>query len=487
MFKNVSMDKNNLGYLGSDFQYRLVSAFIDDAPYFKMIYHDVDQNVFTEPGLRNVVGILKDYMADYGSSPSYTILLTKIKAKLVRNEDDSQFYEELTEKLRKISTEGIEEIEKLAEQFFKQQALIAACNKALAIVADGDMNRYPEVRALVENALRVGKKKIMWTTPFESIEGDLSAQNTVFIPTGVPSLDRLLGGGIEKKKIGVIMGSMGFGKTSMTTYLAAFASRYKCPQNYNEGFKVLQIVFEDTPRDLHRKYFSNLSGVETRRINESDELTQMVREAINLKSEERDMMNNNIHIIKLDSGAYTASQIKDIIKEQINYGFKPDLVIVDYFGCLLPETGTGNQDITVRESTTMRKFENMATELDIAMWIPVQSNRDGGTQAKLVGNENMGGSIAKGQIAHIVMTITRSIDDIKNNRATIAVTKNRSGGAGETLNDIMFDNGTCTISEEEMTTFESVLEYNEYAVQKEEEMRDRMIQEARMPYKLAQK
>ena len=131
-----------------------------------------------------------------------------------------------------------------------------------------------------------------------------------------------------------------------------------------------------------------------------------MREILN-NSEDKETLNNNIRIVRFPSGEKSASDIREFIRKLIREGFKPDLVIVDYFGCVAPEPGTSKDDITARESATMRKFENMAPELDIAMWIPVQGNRDSIT-AELVTNDKIGGSIAKNQIAQVVLSITRS-------------------------------------------------------------------------------
>ena len=60
--------------------------------------------------------------------------------------------------------------------------------------------------------------------------------------------------------------------------------------------------------------------------------------------------------------------------------------------------------------------------------------------------DKAGGSFKKIQVAHIVMSIARSNEDIAENRATIAILKNRSGKAGKVFNNVDFNNGTCRIS-----------------------------------------
>lgn len=469
-------DRNNLEYLGSEFQYRLIKSFIEDQPFFKDLNSVIDQNMFSETYLRTIVGTMKDYYNKHGSVPSYEMILIKLREK-ISNKDDIQLYEECIAKLKKTSIEGYEEIEDMAEKFFFQQNLIRVSNELKLIASGGDISRYNECRKLLEGALSVGRKSDNTSTPFSSIEEDLSSDNVVSIPTGIARLDEILGGGLDKKKIGLIICPMGAGKTSMTTCIAANAATTLDKMNDFNGYKVLQLCFEDKRRDIHRKYISKVSMVETSNLNESEETTDRVKDILK-NSPHVELINNNIQIVNLEAGELSATDIKNLIKKKINEGFKPDLVIVDYFECVEAEIGTMRDDVTHRQSRTMRKFETMADELDIAMWIPTQGNRDS-ISAELVTNDKVSGSIAKNQIAHVVLSVTRSVDDIKNKRATLAVLKNRCGCAGVTLNGILFDNGTCTISSDNVIEFDDELAYNEYAEKREEEIRRDMINSAR--------
>ena len=475
------LQKDNLGYLGVDFQFKLIKIFIEEPDYFVDFSSIINQNAFTETYLKTVVGVIKEYYKQYDAVPKYDMLLTKLREKAV-TDDDIQYYEETVEKIRRSSIEGLEEVGNIAERFFKQQEMIKGANKLKEIAGSGDLDRYDECVQIIENINAIRRRDADISSPFENMEGDLSKEDIVSIPTGVDRLDEALGGGLDKGKIGIIIGSMGFGKTSMTTCFAANAATTRCEANNYEGYKVLQIVFEDSHRDIHRKYFSKVSQVETRNINKDKSTTDRVREILN-NSPDKETLDNNVRIVRFPSGEKSASEIREFIKKQIREGFKPDLVIIDYFGCVAPEPGTSKSDITERESATMRKFENMAPELDIAIWIPVQGNRDSIT-AELVTNDKIGGSIAKNQIAQVVLSITRSVDDIKDNIATITLLKNRSGLGGLTLSGIIFNNGTCTISSDNIKVWDDALEYNEYAAEREEEIQEEMVRSARGTYKM---
>ena len=477
----AKLQKDNLGYLGVDFQYKLIKIFIEEPEYFIDFSSIINQNAFTDTYLKTVVGVIKEYYKQYDVVPKYDMLLTKLREKAV-TEDDVQYYEETIDKIRRSSIEGLEEVGNIAERFFKQQEMIKGANRLKEIAGSGDLGRYDECLQIFERINSIKRRDADMSSPFDNMDGDLSKEDIVSIPTGVARLDDALGGGLDKGKIGIIIGSMGFGKTSMTTCFAANAATTKCEANDYEGYKVLQIVFEDSHRDIHRKYFSKVAQVETRNINKDKSTTDKVREILN-NSEDKDTLNNNIRIVRFPSGEKSASDIREFIRKLIREGFKPDLVIVDYFGCVAPEPGTSKDDITARESATMRKFENMAPELDIAMWIPVQGNRDSIT-AELVTNDKIGGSIAKNQIAQVVLSITRSVDDIKDNLATITLLKNRSGLGGLTLSGVLFNNGTCTISSDNMMEFADALAYNEYAADREQEIQEEMVRNARGTYKM---
>jgi hypothetical protein len=257
--------------------------------------------------------------------------------------------------------------------------------------------------------------------------------------------------------------------TSLTTAFSAAAATIKSQQNDYQGYKVLHIVFEDTKRDINRKYFGRLTQIETKDLNKDDETTERARELLK-NHKDFDLIKNNIKILHLNTGEKTASDIVRIGKKFINEGFKPDMIVIDYFECVAPEKGSGNQQKWDQETKTMRVFENGAKELNVAMWIPSQGNR-GSVSSELITMDQGSGSIGKQQVAQVVMSITRSLNDIDNKQATIAILKNRSGAAGLTLNGISFNNGTCTINCDNTVDFNSIDDYNEFAMNVEDNIR----------------
>jgi hypothetical protein len=58
----------------------------------------------------------------------------------------------------------------------------------------------------------------------------------------------------------------------------------------------------------------------------------------------------------------------------------------------------------------------------------------------------MGGSIKKGQVAHFIMSIGKSLTQKETSRATITIIKSRFGKDGMIFEDVEFDNARVSVS-----------------------------------------
>ena len=460
---NKTINKDNLGFLGVDFQYKLIKVFVEEPGFFKELYPIVNQNVFSEPLMRTFVGTLKDYFKEWDACPTYETIKMLLNSKASTQIDVEQ-NESFVSHLKEKSTEGIETVKELAVKFFRQQNLIRVSKTILDIAREGDIERYDECQKLFDDAAAIGEEDDDGKSIFDLLDEAVSPDSVVAIPTGVSKLDELLaGGGLNKGKVGLLIGSAGFGKTTFSTCVASNAATCRLPQNDYEGFKVLQIYFEDDDVDITRKHFSKLTQVEARMIIKDKEVGQQIKEQL-LNYKDRELLTKNLRIKRFNTGTKSASDIEKYIKKLRNRGFSPDLVIIDYFECLIPERTAYNQEKDyTRDAITMRRIENMAKNLNIAIWIPTQGNRGSVTSTDVVTMDQVGGSFTKTQICQVVISIARSLDDVDKNKATLAVLKNRNGKSGAIFEGIRYDNGTATISCDEVETFDTAMTYFERA------------------------
>jgi replicative DNA helicase len=202
---------------------------------------------------------------------------------------------------------------------------------------------------------------------------------------------------------------------------------------------------------------------------------QQIKEQL-LNYKDRELMKKNLRIKRFNTGTKSASDIESYIKKLRNRGFSPDLVIIDYFECLVPERTAYNQEKDyTRDAITMRRIENMAKNLNVAIWIPTQGNRGSVTSTDVVTMDQVGGSFTKTQICQVVISIARSLDDVDKNKATLAILKNRNGKSGPIFEGIRYDNGTATISCDEVETFDTAMTYFERVEENEKRQHEEQM------------
>ena len=432
--------KENLFYLGEDFQIELVKCFIEDQQFFINIENIIDQNYFTEENLRRIVGFMKDRYALSETVASYKDLHTIISNKI----SDAISVERclaMLEKIKTTDTRGIDLIEGYSEKFFKQQNLVKAMNQANEIIKLGDADRYDDIEDIVKKALECNNKKEMGFHIFDNMEDALKEDYRCTIPTGADLLDKAFYGGLGKGELGIIIAPSSVGKTSATTGFAATAAVTKTEDNNYKGYKVLHIFFEDEEVNIKRKYYAFLTDIDACDLSLPNVRPRVI-DMIN-QNEWKDMIQNNVVAYHAQNGEFSPTDIKKFIQKQISTGFKPDLVIVDYFECLKlekPETSADTE--WTREGVTMRKLESIAHDFNVALWCPVQGTKDSFNQ-EIVGLTQAGGSVKKVQIGHVIISFARTDNMRKDNLLNIFINKFRPGRIKtDKFIGVKFNNGT---------------------------------------------
>lgn len=453
--------KEDLGYLGEDFQIELVKCFIEDQNFFSDIEPIVNQNMFTEDNLRRIVGFMKDRYSIAGVVATYKDLDTLIRNKVT----DAIGVERclaMLEKIKQTETRGIDLIEGYSEQFFKQQNLIKAMRQAQDIIQQGDGTRYNDIEEIVKKALETNNKRELGFHVFDGMEDALKEDYRCTIPTGADLLDDAFYGGLGKGELGIIIAPSSVGKTSATTGFAATAAVTKTEDNNYQGYKVIHIFFEDEEVNIKRKYYAYLTDIDACELSKPN-VRPIAIQKIN-DNEWKDMIQRNVVGYHASNGEMSASDIKRFIQRHIAMGFKPDMVVVDYFECLKlekPETSADSE--WTREGLTMRKLEAIAHEFNIALWVPVQGTKDSFNQ-QVVGLTQAGGSVKKVQIGHVIISFARTEEMRLHDKLNIFINKFRPGRIKvNAFMDVTFNNGTTKFDFSTCTDIDTTIDGNQQA------------------------
>lgn len=462
--------KIDLGYLGIDFQHKLVKLFFEDSTFFTMINPIVDQNMFTEDVLRRIVGFMKDRYNESGVAPTYVDMDLYIRVH-VHDAITLDTILSTLQVLREIDLVGQDIVKSEADKFFKQQNLTKAINKSIEIVKEGNVSKYYDIEDLIRSALDTNVSLDMGYNPMDGIDEALEENYRKVIPTGFSRLDKALYGGLGMGELGVIIAPSGVGKSSATTGFAASAATYKCKDNDYRGFKVLHIHFEDEDVNIKRKYYGWLTGVDAIDLSKPEFKENVKSRLKNELFEEAQMIKENLWCFHLPSGEVTVGRIEQIVKQGIARGFKPDLIIIDYFECLEYDSADKTDSEWSKEGRTMRKLEALAHKYEVGLWVPIQGTKDS-FDKEILGLSSGGGSVKKIQIGHVIITLARTQEQKKNHRVTISLEKFRAGRMDDSvMPNVKFNNGTCRfeIDEDEDQALDFIAQQEDIHMQRTRE------------------
>ena len=133
----MAKERKDLGYLGEEFQYKLVHTFMEDKEFFKDLSSIIDQNMFTHPQLKIIVGEMKNYYEKREQDPSYDTMGIILSDRAFSDIEKEEYLANL-KKIYSLKDEDREYIKDLSLKFFKQQNIIKTANEILRIAGDGN-------------------------------------------------------------------------------------------------------------------------------------------------------------------------------------------------------------------------------------------------------------------------------------------------------------------------------------------------------------
>jgi replicative DNA helicase len=428
------MEERNFGYLGFSFQQSLIKAIIEDKKYGETIIDVLESKFFDNSSFKFIMENTKELYKTYNKIPDYNTLAQKIMAE-GGNKDSSKVHVDTLEAIKNNESQ-IEYVKDTALNFCKQQNLKRELKSVQSIIESGEFEAYNKIEEIIQKALQVGISNDETTDVFHDIDGALEQDFRQPIPTGIVGIDNLLKGGLGLGELGVVLAPTGTGKTTLLTKFANTA--------YNLGLNVVQIFFEDNPGNIKRKHYTIWSEIAP---DQQPEFRDMVKEKV---EEAQTRSKGTLKLLKLASDNVTVSEIKNKIRKMNSDGIKVDLLVLDYVDCISSDKSTNGEEWK-GEGSVMRSLESMTGEFDMAIWTATQGNRES-ISSEVVTGDQMGGSIKKAQIAHVILSIGKTLEQKEHNLATLTLLKSRIGKDGVVFQNCKFNNEFLVIDTESQNT-----------------------------------
>ena len=426
-------ENKSFGYLGYTFQLKLLNQLLTDKKFIQSIMEVIDSNYFENQYFKLIAQMIKEYYEKYHVAPTYDVLDQNTKLE-IKSDTARQVVFDMISEIKECDLDDHLWVQEKALKFCKQEELKKAIGKVSKILEKGDFESYDKCEGFIRDAIQVGEIDDSSMNVFQNIDEALVDDFRDPIPIGIMGIDNILDGGLAKGEIGLFLAPTGVGKTTVLTKVANSA--------FNNGYNVLQIFFEDNPKVIQRKHITCWTGVPAQeQSSRKDEVLEKLKPF--------KQRTNKLVLEKLASDRITISHIKNRIRKLVAEGNKFDVIVLDYIDCVLPDKHFN--EVWAGEGLVMRQFETMCTELDVAGWTAAQGNRSS-ISSEVVTTDQMGGSIKKAQVGHVIITIAKTLQQKEMNLATIAITKSRVGKDGIVFENCKFDNATLDISTEQSNT-----------------------------------
>jgi replicative DNA helicase len=235
------------------------------------------------------------------------------------------------------------------------------------------------------------------------------------IPTGLPTLDRMLTGGLAPGNISFIGGTPGSGKTSFMLSLALNAAKAGTSVAFLEGEMTTDEILE------------RLNGIET------GESIDLIREGKDYKRLSQKFISDFFKLpfdVLVDRERSIEGLVSQI-KQRVHAGVR--LIFVDYLQVYAPKGKAEDEYSQIKKvSETLRKI---ALQNQVHLCVASSLNRNEQGQSRLSLN-SLYGSSQLGHDCAVALLLTGEQNDLAELQArertvTLSVVKNRSGPRGD--------------------------------------------------------
>ena len=148
----AKINKDNLGYLGYDYQLRLMAQILTDTRFANSIIDIIDPNYFEDPYMKVMAAVIKDAKVKDDIVPD----MGSIEFRLLEDiKDDVQqkFVIKQLARVKEASLYDTLKVQDIAMKFCKQQELKKSIKQIQKIIDTGDIERYDECEEILKKAI----------------------------------------------------------------------------------------------------------------------------------------------------------------------------------------------------------------------------------------------------------------------------------------------------------------------------------------------
>jgi len=325
----------------------------------------------------------------------------------------------------------IKELKKLSK-LRKEKELCQKLEEAIETENEDDIRNFKNDFVKIDTAYLDNKPKDLievleeWKIDYDNPKSR--------IPTGIPRLDYILGGGFGKGTLTSLAGASASGKSILCLQFALSAAK----QNY----KVLYFNLEMSINQFAPRIISSILGIKSNTIKYGSlDYDKEVKGQYDLLS--------NISIKTIFDYVSTDEIYSQGYLMAMDQGL--DFIVVDYIAMLTDKVGRSELE---KEMELIMRLKGIAKRLNVPVMTPIALNKQASKiKDKAIDVEDMYGSVYQAYTVDNALTLVR---DKFQREGKLYVSKQRDGEVG--MVNIMFDSDRLLFNEMDQITVENINE-----------------------------
>jgi len=407
-------EKVTFSRYGKAFQEGLVQLIYEDRPFADQITEVFNISFLELEYLRVFADKIINYRDRYGTHPSAEAALTIIRTDL--ENEDKIIQKQVREYFAKITARECTDIAFIKEQsidFCRKQNLKEAMLKSVGLLQTCS---FDEISNVINESLKLGSDSNFGYDYIADFEQRFVPKHRLPVTTGWKEIDDILGGGLGKSELGVVIAPTGAGKSFCLVHLGT--------QALKEGKAVIHYTLELQDTTIANRYDSCLTGYPLSDIiNFKEEIYQEIKD-----------LKGKLIIKEYPTKSATTNTIKSHLTRLLKRGIKPGMLIVDYADLLRPVVARKEKRIELE--SIYEELRGISTEFKCPVWTASQTNRSG-LNAEVITMEQISEAFNKCFVADFIFSVSRTVEDKQNNKGKIFIAKNRNGPDGIIYNIFM--------------------------------------------------
>jgi archaellum biogenesis ATPase FlaH len=406
----MNTNLTSLNDYGHSFQIKSIVCLLKDKIFLKQMYEIITPDYYDNDANKWIVFTLKEHFFSF--KELMTLEIFKIKVQAIQNDIlKVTVIDQLREVYKNFNVDNLEYVKEEFKKFCVDQHYSKALMEAVTLLGE---HKHEQIRKLINDAAKIGVDPGNQLVYKDEVDYryDETVRHTV--PTPWDIINKIIGGGLGKCELGVVIAPSGVGKS---WYLAAIGI---CA--VKAGLNVIHFTLELSKEYTAQRYDSLLTGINPQNLKYHIDDIKLAME--NLPG--------ILNIFRFPAKRTTVTTLASAIDNVIVTSGRPNLIIVDYGDILKSSAMYKNMEKRQMLAEVYEELRDLSDEYEAPVWTASQTNR-GALEEDIIEGGKIAEAYEKIWIADFILSIQRKTADKISDTGKVHIIKNRFGPDGMTF------------------------------------------------------